>query len=229
MRDPKYREARREQGRVSYARQRDDLIQILHLTPEQADAVIGTQLDRDDWWWDQPPGRVDDSPQAQEEHQARVDAAYRAYQDELGKLLGEQKRTEFNDYIESRGTRRLVEQLRVQLRDGHALRDDQVEPLIAALHAEGAQMRRDLDEYASTQKNLGAAEDPVKFDAKQLQLMKAMHARMHAAAGAVLSQSQVKALDGMLAREREQFEAQQRLARIQQKLDQADFEAKAPD
>src|SRR3954466_8102192 len=44
MSDPQYRDAWREQRRVLYARRRDNLIRVVGLTAEQADAVIDLQI-----------------------------------------------------------------------------------------------------------------------------------------------------------------------------------------
>ena len=46
MRDPRYREVRLEQGRLMFAQRRENLVRLLGLTPEQADAVIDLQLER---------------------------------------------------------------------------------------------------------------------------------------------------------------------------------------
>ena len=49
--------------------------------------------------------------------------------------------------MESRGTRMQVDRFRTQLSGVDTLRDDQVEPLIAALNVEDAQMRKSLSEF----------------------------------------------------------------------------------
>ena len=43
-----------------------------------------------------------------------------------------------------------VDRFRTQLTGADMLRDDQVEPLIAALHVEHAQMQQELQEYRET-------------------------------------------------------------------------------
>ncbi len=49
--------------------------------------------------------------------------------------------------------------------------------------------------------------------------MKAAHGRMHSAASGILSSAQLEKLDAMLKRDLERHEAQQRMSRIQSKLD----------
>ena len=46
MRDPRYREVQREQGRLALAPRRANLIRLLGMTPAQADAVIDLQIER---------------------------------------------------------------------------------------------------------------------------------------------------------------------------------------
>ena len=47
MRDPRYREVQREQGRLTLAQRRANLIRLVGLTPAQADAVIDLQIERE--------------------------------------------------------------------------------------------------------------------------------------------------------------------------------------
>ena len=80
----------------------------------------------------------------------RLEAEERAYQAKLRELLGEEKSAQLQSYMESRQTRMQVDRFRMQLTGADLLRDDQVEPLIAALHAEQAQMQQELQEYRDT-------------------------------------------------------------------------------
>ena len=60
----------------------------------------------------------------------------------LPSAAGEDKSAQLQNYMESRQTRMQVDQFRTQLTGGDAFRDDQVEPLIAALQLERSQMQR---------------------------------------------------------------------------------------
>jgi hypothetical protein len=123
--------------------------------------------------------------------------------------------------MESRQSRMQVDRFRTQLTGGDMLRDDQVEPLIAALHVEQAQMQKEMQEYRDADVvKIGASESQLQYAERQAELMKAAHGRMRSAASGILSNSQLDMLDAMLKRDRERLEAQQRMSRIQSKLEQ---------
>jgi ribulose bisphosphate carboxylase small subunit len=207
MSDPRYRDAFREQQRLQLATRRENFIRLLGFSPEQADAVIDLSIERQMNW---PSG----IPQEQGEQESRT------YQEKLQALLGEDKSAQLQNYMESRQTRMQVDQFRTQLTGGDALRDDQVEPLIAALQVERSQMQQDLEEYrASFAADDNSEASQRKYNERQTALLKATHDRMRTAASAILSQSQLQKLDAMLKRDLERHEAQQRMARIQSKLE----------
>ena len=207
MSDPRYRDAFREQQRLQLATRRENFIRLLGFSPEQADAVIDLAIERQMNW---PSG----IPQEQGEQEGRT------YQDKLRALLGEDKSAQLQNYMESRQTRMQVDQFRTQLTGGDALRDDQVEPLIAALQVERSQMQQELEEYrASFAADDNSEASQRKYNERQAALLKATHDRMRTAASAILSQSQLQKLDAMLKRDLERHEAQQRMARIQSKLE----------
>ena len=207
MSDPRYRDAFREQQRLQLATRRENFIRLLGFSPEQADAVIDLSIERQMNW---PSG----IPQEQGEQESRT------YQEKLRALLGEDKSAQLQNYMESRQTRMQVDQFRTQLTGGDALRDDQVEPLIAALQVERSQMQQDLEEYrASFAADDNSEASQRKYNERQTALLKATHDRMRTAASAILSQSQLQKLDAMLKRDLERHEAQQRMARIQSKLE----------
>lgn len=201
LQDPRYREIMREQRRLNYARRRDNIMRLVGLTPEQADAVIDLQVDRE---------------LSQQYGNMPIEAADSEHQAKLRELLGEQKYAGLQQYMESRQTRMQVDEFRNHLGGADMLREDQVEPLIAALHVENSQMRKQLDEYQST---LGWQGDPdegarlVRTHAAELR--EASHSRMHDAAAAILSPSQLAKFDDLLRRERERREMQERLERLQ--------------
>lgn len=209
MSNPTYREAFREQQRLRLATRRDNFIRLLGFSPEQADVVIDLSIARQMNSW--PPGVA----------QEGAETAEREYQARLLEVLGAEKNAQLATYMESRQTRMQVDQFRTQLTGADALRDDQVEPLITALHTERAQMQKDLEEFSST---LNQADDPVgahrKYSERETALLKETYARMQSSAGAILSNSQLQKLDAMLKRDIERREAQQRMSRIQSKFEQ---------
>ena len=149
----------------------------------------------------------------------RYEAAESALQAKLRDLLGEQKATALQSYMESRGSRMQVDQFRNQLAGADMLRDDQVEPLIAAMHVENTQLRRDLEEYRLSQDWNDASDDMRReFEERRAELTKEAHDRMHDAAAPILSSSQLQKFDAMLARDRDRRAAKQRLQGLQVKI-----------
>lgn len=217
MSDPRYREAFREQERLRLSTRRENFIRLLGLSPEQADAVIDLSIER------QMDMQIPHGPSTAEEIQQRNErrgAEKLEYQAKLRDLLGEGKSTQLQTYMESVQSRIQVDRLRTQLTGGDMLRDDQVEPLIAALHSEQAQMQKEMEEYRQSL----SWEGDVTASARQVgerrsELMKAANQRMHSTASGILSNSQLERLDAMLKRDLERHEAQQRMSRIQSKLD----------
>jgi hypothetical protein len=228
MSDPKFREAFREQQRLQLATRRENFVRLLGLTPAQADAVIDLSIERQmDWQSRNQSG--ENTPEEVQRRKENNEAQERDYQAKLRGLLGETKAAQLESYMESRQSRMQVDRFRIQLTGSDLLRDDQVEPLIAALHTEQAQMQKDLQEYRETS---SAETDPTgsqrRFADRQTEAMKAAHRRMHAAATGILSSSQLEKLDAMLQRDLERHEAQQRMSRIQSKLDPPQETAGSP-
>ena len=218
MSDPRYRDAFREQQRLQLATRRENFIRLLGFTPEQADAAIDLTIERQMAWQEANVHMA--SEDASQQQKERLDAKEREYQAKLRELLGEAKTAELENYMESRQTRMQVDQFRTQLTGGDTLRDDQVEPLIAALHGERSQMQQELEEYrASFAADDNSESSQRKYNERQTALLKATHDRMRTAVSAILSQSQLQKLDAMLKRDFERHEAQQRMARIQSKLE----------
>jgi hypothetical protein len=229
LQDPRFREARRAQERLAYAPRRANFIRLLGMSPEQADTIIDLGLDHEALMQEAANNQAHDG-ETHDEKQARLDALESEYQDKLRTLLGEGKRAQLESYMESRGSRMQVDRLRSELTEANALRDDQVEPLIAALHTERSQMQSDLEAYrASLEWNGDATETWRRLSEREGQLLKDMNSRMHSSAARILSGSQLEALDGMLTRELQRFDAQQRLIRIQSKLDQVNPQPASPD
>jgi hypothetical protein len=218
MSDPRYLDARRMQERVKFATRRANLIRLLGFTPEQADGAIDLDIDREFFWQRERTASID-SDAARAETRARSEAFERQQQDKLRALLGEENRARLQGYMESRESRMQVENLRSALGEAHALRDDQVEPLIAALHVERAQMQSELREFRDTLNWEGVNQESWRrFGERKIELAKSMNSRMVTSASSTLTRSQLEALDEQLQQEVARLEAELRLQQVQSKL-----------
>jgi len=220
MSDPKFREAFRTQERLRLATRRDNFVRLLGFSPEQADTVIDLSIERQmDSQARMPSGEM--TAEEMQQRNERMEADEREYQAKLRDLLGDSKAAQLETYMESRQTRMQVDRFRMQLGGADPLREDQVEPLIAALHTEQAQMQKDLQAY---RESVTSASDPVashrQFAERQTEAMKAANKRMHSAAAPILSSEQLEKLDAMLQRDLERHEAQLRMSRIKSKFEQ---------
>jgi hypothetical protein len=211
LQDPRYRTALRDQWRLQYGLRRENIMRLVGLTPEQADAVIDLQVDH-------LLAQMEDPRMLNENYKA----SERAHQAQLAELLGQEKYARLQEYMESRGTRMQVDQFRTLLGGTDMLRDDQVEPLIAALHTENAELKRAVAESEHTAMwSSDTAEAWRQHAERRAELEMEAHARMHAAAAPILSYSQLEKFDAMLKRDRERREAEQRMQGLQSKLGQA--------
>jgi hypothetical protein len=121
--------------------------------------------------------------------------------------------------MESRASRMQVDQMRSQFAGADALRDDQIEPLIAALHVEHAQARKALDEYRESLRTTGDGGNfSHRYREREILEMEAMHRRMHDSAAAVLSPTQLELLDAVLKRQLERHQTELRLNRLKRKV-----------
>ncbi len=220
MNDPRYREAQREQNRLSLALRRANLIRLLGLTPEQADAVIDLQIDHE---WQREEFMTDVANEEQrQQRQQRAEAQDAELRTKLQTMLGQEKTARLEHYMETRQSRMQVDNFRGQLSATNMLRDDQVEPLIEALHVERSKMRQELQDYRDTLNWYGQATETWRsYGERQTELMKTMHAGMHSAAMSILSASQLQELDATLERELQRHMAQQRMQQIQSKIERA--------
>jgi hypothetical protein len=217
LQDPKYREALREQRRLTYRLRRDNAIRLFGLSPATADAIIELDIDREFQMQELNP-----EPATEEEHRqqkAQYEADDRDHESKLLALLGQQRFDRWQNYMETRGTRMQVDRFRSQLDGAEMLRDDQVEPLIAALAVEQKQLQADLEEFSAAFSWEGdRTERNRKFSDRQAQIIAAGNKRMLESAGSVLSASQIKRLGDMLSTDLAQRANQLRLDALRQKL-----------
>jgi hypothetical protein len=195
----------REQQRLAYTPRRENLVRLVGLTPQQADAVIQMQIDRDVALMEKTPADM-----------AADDAAL---QDRLRKLLGEDRRARVQEYMDTRGTRMQVDSFRTELTEMEALRDDQIEPLITALHGERSQFRQEVDSYRATLDWEHNPDAGRQFNERQLEMIGELNSRMVRAAAAVLSQAQLKKLEAKLQREFERQKASVQMSQLRAKID----------
>lgn len=204
MNDPKYREAFRDEQRLRLATRRENLMRLIGMSPEQADAVIDLTIEQQMVMQDGP---------------GWSDVQERAQQAKLIELLGQEKSAQLQTYMESRQSRMQVDRFRTQLTGADVLRDDQVEPLIAALHADQSQMQRELREFAGT---LNQQSDPTGtqriYMERETELLQETYDRMRSSAATILSDPQLRQLEAMLKRDIARRETQLRMQRIQSKF-----------
>jgi hypothetical protein len=219
MNDPQYREAWYEQQRLQMTARRDKIKEYLQLTDEQADAIIDLNIDRMlTWQFQTAPDPA--NQEEMRERRERAEEAQRVEESRLREVLGDSKFAQYQEYLASSPSRQQVSRLQSELSGADALRDDQIEPLIAAMHAEQTRMTKDLQAFhksLSWENDASAAMQ--KMSERQTEEMKAFHARLRKAAGGILSFSQLEQLDVMLERDVARHKAQERMQRIQQKWD----------
>jgi hypothetical protein len=221
MLDPRYREAKRAQIRTGLKWRRSALIRLLGFTPVQADVAIELEID-ERLRWDDAVTTSGDSVEAFKQAQARYEVFKREQHDKLRAAVGESKATKYREYIESWPSRRQVENLRSELGEANALRDDQVEPLIAALHVERTRMESEMTEFRESLDSSGDTErNTQRLSDRLTEQMKAMNARVVDAASSLLTNAQLAVLKDQLQHTLTQIEAGKQLEMIQSKLDEA--------
>jgi hypothetical protein len=216
--DPNYVAAFRAQSRLSLMPRRANLIRLIGLTPEAADAVIEATVDHQMLSRDRQPFQVE-SEEQREKWRAQVAAEDAAAEARIRSLVGEQKYPRYEEYMESRQSRMQVDRLRGNLTESEALRDDQVEPLIAALHAAAVQSRQEQQDFRQTinaRSDEGEIDRIHEFQARQLKLDRE---RMRAAAGSILTNAQLAGLDDMFSVDKQRHEANLAMQRVQLKLE----------
>lgn len=216
LRDPEYREAYRVSRRVQMSGQRDDLVRALNIPTATADQLI-------DFWIEQNIRNSSREPRADptNEQELREMQDYfaelkRTDNARLREILGEQKFARYEEYQASRPSRNQVAQLRNQLAvTGDPIREDQVEPLVAALHAERERHQQEMKDHYSTNTMGQTREAMDRWQALTTESLERSHKRLHASATQILSAQQLLALDAMLEREVEMTRSQFALQRFQ--------------
>lgn len=213
LKDPRYVAALREQRRLTYRLRRDNAMRLFGFSADAADAIIDLDIDQELQVMagdDETDGGLSD----------RIATAQRDHDAKLLELLGRDRFDRWQTYMETRGTRMQVDRFRTQLSGADALRDDQVEPLITALAAEQQQMRDEIDAYReSLSRDGGDADASRDFRARQIEITKAAHRRMLASASSILSTSQTRRLEDMLAADLAQRAMRERMESLRRKIE----------
>jgi len=218
LRNPKYREARRAQRRLELASGHLDLAVVLQISQDTADRLLDYFVDGElEYLSEAHP-----SPTNEEETRVRrleIEEAQRVEDADLAALLGEAKVPQWKAYQASLQTRYQVHQLRETLSaSAEPLREDQMEPLIAAIHAEQKQLN---DEMADYNRTLPWSDDMGQSyslrNERYAERSTAAIQRIHAEAASILSQQQLRSLDAMLQRQLDAQNARRRMeaARIE--------------
>ncbi|HEU4781372.1 MAG TPA: hypothetical protein VFS58_15935 [Steroidobacteraceae bacterium] len=209
LQEPQYREAWRAQQRLLHVRRRENVIRLLGFTPDEADAIVEIGIDRHLSWIDRPMLKPMTQEFAQQQR-ALNEQDKREDEAKFRELLGEEKYARFQDYMESRSTRGYVDRMRPQFTGADTIRDDQLEPLIAALHVERNRLHQEQQEYrASTHSETGPIVE--QYAERELALLQAANERMHAAAAPILSDAQLRRFDTLMKRELDRQELEARM------------------
>jgi len=217
--DSRYREAWKQQWRINHAPRRENLVRVVGLAPEQADAVLELQIDQELQNFE-TAGREVSDPEEERQQQARQQAIEAELEARLQKLLGPEKYERLDRYMQSRQSRMQVDRFRGELSATDMLRDDQVEPLISAMHGEQERFLQELTQYQET---LDWNSDPTtslrQYEQKKSELSKEAHARMHSGASAILTNAQLDELDAMLQRDRDRDASRQQMIRMRSTIE----------
>jgi hypothetical protein len=192
-----------------------DLAESLQISQEQADKLIELLVDQELRYADNPKRNPANEEELRERH-LRVAESQRANDAELAALLGKQKLAQWKEYQASLQTRHQVERLRTTLSAGpEPLREDQIQPLVAAMYAEQELVKEELSDYTATLTWSGGMEGKShsRRNERHAQLAAAANDRIRTAAASILSQQQLETLDEMLQRQLDMQNAEYEMMR----------------
>jgi hypothetical protein len=205
MRDPAFRQNRREEMRQRYAPLRADAIRV-GMTPQQADRVVDMELDRNLRFTDLG-GSAGQTPTP--EMIAEMKRVNDAAQTDLRQLLGDELFARWTQYQASGQERSEVSQWRAQLSE--PIDDQKAYAIAQSLYVERQRRSSEYEDYVKaagiTDRYTVAPEDRQRW----LDLEKEANQRTHDAMAGTLSASQLASLDQMLAARLVPIEAALRL------------------
>ena len=211
LNNPEFRNAIRSQQRAMFEAAFHDLQKSLGLSPDKAakifDLMADQAVDQGGSWADL--GGETDTEQrrlAFDEKRRKDDAA-------MNELLGESGMEKWREYRKTYQSRIEVNQLRSELSSGpEPLRDDQFEPMLAAVYAEQQRVDQELADFesASSPDVIGSG----ATDTKRAELAIAANGRIVDSARSILSSTQLATLADFYRRQNEQMKAQSVLIRL---------------
>jgi uncharacterized protein YjiS (DUF1127 family) len=226
LKNPKFRQAFRNQQRVVLETEFRDLPKFLNLSPGEADRVFdmlaeqGVSLLELQW---RGPGNPKEGLSRQDSYRdlrKQNDA-------ELTNLLGGANMNRFQEFRSTLQSRAEVASVRNEMALGpDPLREDQVEPMIGVVNAELQRMNQELRDLGMTQ-IAGVNVDQIP-ETKRGELAIAANQRIVDAAGPILTNAQLAALKELYRRQRMQMETQSELNRLRAEAMISDAKASGP-
>lgn len=209
LRDPKYYAAAHASMRSMFDERRYWMIRTLGVSPEKADEIVDDYIDirlrEETYFWN--------SPATEQEHREYAELlARRRLEDgeRLRAIAGDELFANLEEFVASHPSRNRTNQLRNRLEGSNeALRDDQIEPLIAAFHAEQTRLMKETQEYLEGQDHDNFSAELQRRRIQHIDsLSNASSRRIRTAASMILSSRQLAELDAMMRVEREIAQAQ---------------------
>ncbi len=212
-----YREARRRFRHLELKSGHIDLAKVMQISPETADRLIGLFVEQELRYLE----KAHPNPRNEEELRVRklkIEQAELEQDAEIAALIGADKLVKWKEYQASLVVRHQVRQFGAKLfAAAEPLREDQIEPLIAAIHAERVRASKVLSEYTASLVWSGGMESKSHAyrNTRQLELAEAANKRIHEKASSILSPSQLTILDDILRRQFELEQAEYQMYRVQ--------------
>lgn len=207
-RDPEFCNAQKAQMRAALPQTYPDAAKALGLSKTESTALFDLLTRQQEGVVDMACGPQNDTRQAR----LSGEALMQAQQAELKTLLGPAKYAEWEEYLPSREGRVRVNQLRTALAMGDApLTDEQAEPLLATVLAEGKRRRAENSSRV-------APADPrarLDFEEETIKLLEESHARMISSTQAYLSPQQVAVMRNSMSNQVSMQKAMLRARRAQ--------------
>ncbi len=205
LQNESYREARRRFRQLELTSGHLDLAKVLGISQETAQQLLAVLVDRELRYLSQPRP----NPRNEEELRIRKQKIQQAEQEqdvEIAALIGQAKLAKWKDYQASLPVRHDVYRLGAKLfAIGEPLREDQIEPLVSAIHSERKRVKQELADYTASLVWTGGMEEKSHAyrNKRHSELTTAADSRIHAAASSILSPKQLGILDDMMRGERE--------------------------
>jgi hypothetical protein len=200
--NPNYRKAFSDQQRLAIEFAFRELPRVLNLTPEQSRKVFDLFVEQSvETMISDLDGPADE--EAAQAMMRKRSAREKEYDARVAEIIGARRMDDLREFRATLQGRNRVNELNSKLPIESALREDQVEPLIAVFHEEEqllANARRELEDSSRGSMSDAGAYD--KYQARQQEIAVKSAQRVHHAAAPLLSSQQLAALDDLFIRER---------------------------